>query len=768
MKSYILLLGLLLGGFTAYADSTAKKETEAILIGHVVDSRSGEHLPFITITVKGTTIGTTTDVSGHYLLGNLPVGRPLTVVAQSVGYKSAERSVTLGAHSTTELNFELEEQAVDVGEVVVEIDRNSVIRKETPSLVNILNSKLFERTNAATLADGLSFQPGVRVEDGCQNCGFAQVRINGLDGHYSQILLDSRPLFSALNGVYGLEQIPANMIERVEVIRGGGSALFGASAIGGTINIITREPSRSSAQLSHTLTSLGGSNSYDNATMLNASIVSESGRAGISVFGQSRHRSGYDHDGDGFTELPVINSQSVGMRSFFRTGAYSRITAQYHHIDEYRRGGDLLDLPPHEAFVAEQTDHAIDGGSLSFDLSSADRSNRFNAYASFQNTARKSYYGGHQDPDAYGTTHDLTAAAGMQYVHAFRKLLFMPSELTLGAEYSFDELEDRSIGYDIDTDQTVHIVGGYLQNEWKTKKWSLLVGGRVDKHNLVDHAIFSPRANIRFNPSESVNLRVSYAGGYRAPQAFDEDMHIAIVGGERVRIRLADDLKEERSHSVSLSADLYHTFGSVQANLLVEGFYTKLVDVFALRDIEDTADGGKIKERYNGSGATVRGLNAEGRAAFTRWFELQAGMTWQRSRYSEPEQWSEDAEVPPVRRMFRTPDLYGYFTASFKPLRRFTADVTGTCTGEMLVQHMAGSGVDRDVAVTTPAFCDVNLRLAYDLRIYKEITLQLYGGVQNLFDAYQKDFDRGAERDSGYVYGPSLPRSWVVGAKISF
>lgn len=99
-----------------------------------------------------------------------------------------------------------------------------------------------------------------------------------------------------------------------------------------------------------------------------------------------------------------------------------------------------------------------------------------------------------------------------------------------------------------------------------------------------------------------MNLRVSYAGGYRAPQAFDEDMHIAIVGGERVRIRLSDDLKEERSHSVSLSADLYHSFGSVQTNLLVEGFYTKLDDVFALRDIEDTADGGKLKERYNGFG----------------------------------------------------------------------------------------------------------------------------------------------------------------------
>lgn len=767
MKRFVLsALFLCLYLIVSGADAP-RKGTDANLYGHVVDRETHEHIPYASIAVVGTAFGTTTDASGHYFLKNLPEGE-LTLEVRALGYAPKRTSVALKRGETLELNFEVAQNGISMDEVVVSASRSATLRREAPALVSVLDAGLFERTNAACLAQGLSFQPGVRVEDDCQNCGFMQVRINGLDGHYSQILVDSHPVFSALTGVYGLEQIPANMIERVEVLRGGGSALFGSSAIGGTINIITREPTRSSAQLSHTLTSLGGSNSYDNSTMLNASIVSESGRAGISVFGQSRHRSGYDHDSDGFTELPVINSQSVGMRSFFRTGAYSRITAQYHHIGEYRRGGDRLYLPPHEAFVAEQTDHAIDGGSLSFDLSSADRSNRFNAYASFQNTARKSYYGGNQDPDAYGTTHDLTAAAGVQYVHAFRKLLFMPSELTLGAEYSFDELEDRSIGYAIDTDQTVHIVGGYLQNEWKTKKWSLLIGGRLDKHNLVDHVIFSPRANVRFNPSESVNLRVSYAGGYRAPQAFDEDMHIAIVGGERVRIRLADDLKEERSHSVSLSADLYHTFGSVQANLLVEGFYTKLEDVFALRDIEDTADGGKIKERYNGSGATVRGLNVEGRAAFTRWFELQAGMTWQRSRYSELEQWSEDAEVPPVRRMFRTPDLYGYFTASFKPLRRFTADVTGTCTGEMLVQHMAGSGVDRDVAVTTPTFCDVNLRLAYDLRIYKEITLQLYGGVQNIFNAYQKDFDQGAERDSGYVYGPSMPRSWFVGAKISF
>ena len=778
MKSYILLLGLLLGGFTAYADSTAKKETEAILIGHVVDSRSGEHLPFITITVKGTTIGTTTDVSGHYLLGNLPVGRPLTVVAQSVGYKSAERSVTLGAHSTTELNFELEEQAVDVGEVVVEIDRNSVIRKETPSLVNILNSKLFERTNAATLATGLSFQPGVRVEDGCQNCGFAQVRINGLDGHYSQILLDSRPLFSALNGVYGLEQIPANMIERVEVIRGGGSALFGASAIGGTINIITKEPLRDWAEIGHTLMSVGCSGAYDNNTTINASLVSNNRKAGIYVYGQNRYRSGYDHDGDGYTELPNLRNQMFGMRSYLRTGDHSKLTLEYHGINEFRRGGNRLDLPAHEANITEQTDHNINGASVAFDLFSRDdRTRHLSVYSAVQQTTRKSYYGGTGEGatdeelenarKAYGRTDGLTVISGAQFLQRFERLLFLPSELTLGVEHSYDHIDDVTIGYDMRTNQKVHILSGVIQNEWKARKWSFLLGGRFDHHNMVDHVIFSPRINLRYNPTEQINLRLNYAGGFRAPQTFDEDLHIALVGGERVVTQLDPDLREERSNSLSASIDLYRSFGSVETNLLVEGFYTALDHIFATRYLPEPNEKGEtVLERYNGGGATVAGVNVEAKAAFSRWFDLQAGITWQRSRYEHAQHWSDDA--PDERRMFRSPDWYGYLTANFVPVQRFDISLSGTYTGEMLVQHAAGSGTPVDVAVTTPDFFALNVKLAYEFPILRTLTLQLNAGVQNLFDSYQSDFDQGWERDSGYVYGPSLPRSWFVGAKIRF
>ena len=99
---------------------------------------------------------------------------------------------------------------------------------------------------------------------------------------------------------------------------------------------------------------------------------------------------------------------------------------------------------------------------------------------------------------------------------------------------------------------------------------------------------------------------------------------------------------------------------------------------------------------------------------------------------------------------------------------RLDLDLTGNYTGRMLVQHMAGSGVERDTAVETPRFFDLNLRLGYTLQLYKEVQMELFGGVKNLFDAYQEDFDLGPERDSGYVYGPLLPRSWYLGLKVRF
>lgn len=754
-----------------------EKNTDANVYGHVINKSSGEHLPFVTIQLKGTTIVTTTDHTGHYFLKNLPEGT-FTVVVKMVGYKTQEKKVAIKHDATQELNFALASDDVDLDEVVVSANRNETQRRLAPNLVNVIGGKLFDITQSTCLAQGLNFQPGVRTEDNCQNCGFTQVRINGLDGHYSQILVDSRPVFSSLNGVYGLEQIPANMIDRVEVVRGGGSAFFGASAIGGTINIITKEPIRNSASFGHTFMSQGGSNSFDNVTTGNVSLVTDDNKAGIYAYGQTRTRQGYDYDGDGFTELPELNNQTFGLNSYLRLSPYSKLSLQYHGIHEFRRGGNKLDQAPHEANIAEQAEHNIQGGGLTYNFYSPDEKNRLSAYFSFQTTARKSYYGGigeGTDEDietaenAYGTTHNFTYVAGTQYVHSFDKLLFMPSDLTLGGEYSYDGIKDVILGYDRNFKQDVRIGSFFFQNEWKNKQWSFLLGGRLDKHNLVDHVIFSPRANLRFNPTENVNLRITYAGGFRAPQAFDEDLHVGVVGGERLVTVLAKNLKEERSNSFSVSADLYHKFGNVQTNLLIEGFYTDLNNVFALRQLDQPdAQGNTVQERYNAYGAKVLGLNIEGKAMFTRWFSLQAGLTLQQSHYDEAIAWNDEVPEQMYKKMMRTPNTYGYFTASFTPVKRFTASVTGNYTGSMLVGHSAGSGVEEPVAVNTPKFMEVNMKLSYDFPIYKYLTLQVNGGIQNITNAYQKDFDKGWNRDSNYIYGPSLPRSYYVGVKISY
>ena len=740
------------------------RPTDAHIFGHVVDKATKEHLPYVSVVIEGTTIGVTTDATGHYLIKNMTPGT-YTIEVSAVGYVPVTKRVKVVAGQTIEVEFELSEDTVTLDQIVVSSNRSETLKREAPSLVSVVDAEVFDRVSATSLAGGLAFQPGVRVENTCQNCGFPQVRINGLDGRYSQILVDSHPLFSSLTGVYGLEQIPANMIERVEVLRGGGSALYGSSAIGGTINIITKEPKQSMAEMSHTTTSIGMGGAMENATSLNASLVSDSGKAAVSVFAQSRTSGGYDVDGDGFTELLESNAEALGMRSMFRLSNYSRITAQYHRIKDYRRGGDNLDLPQHEAEVCEQADHTIDGGSLTYDWSDPTHTNRLNLYGSFQNTARKSYYGAGKDPDAYGRTHDLTAAAGVQWVHEFDHLLFMPSVLTLGSEVSHNDLHDTSIGYNIDTKQVANIYGAYFQNEWRNSQWSILLGGRLDKHNLVSAPIFSPRANLRYNPTEEVSLRLSYAEGYRAPQAYDEDLHIAIVGGERTRIQLAKDLREERSRSLSASAEVYHTFGSVATNIIVEGFYTRLEDVFALREIGHDDAGVAVQERYNGSGATVSGVNIEGRAMFGRKVELQAGFTLQRSLYAEPEQWSETAEAS--LNMFRTPDAYGYFTLMWKPMAKLNIDLSGNYTGPMWVQHYAGY-IAEDVAVRTQSFFDASLRVGYTTLVYDDTFIELFGGVKNIFNSFQSDFDQGANRDSGYVYGPLMPRSAYLGVEIRF
>lgn len=734
-----------------------------MIAGHVIVKGTEESIPFATVMILGTNRGAVSNEEGQFEFRKLAAGK-YTLRVQVMGYKTQEKTITVSAEATSVVHFQMEEVSFTTDEVVVSANRNEVSRKAAPVVVNVMSAKLFETVNSTDLAKSLNFQSGLRVENNCQNCGFPQVRINGLEGPYSQILINSRPIISALSGVYGLEQIPVNMIERVEVVRGGGSALFGANAVGGTINIITKDPINNSFQVASTMSNMNGK-SWEQYMGGNVSLVAKDNSYGIALYETYRNRNPYDADGDGFSELGKLNMNTFGMRAYYRPNYFSRINVEYHTTNEFRRGGNKFNLQPHEADITEQTKHIINSGGVSYDRYWGEK-HKMSVYGSIQHTDRNSYYGAQKDMNAYGKTNDLTWVVGGMYVGNMDRCLFAPATFTGGVEYQSNSLHDVMTGYHRDMQQDVRIAGGFVQNEWRLNRWTMLVGARLDKHNLIDHPIFSPRVNFLYKPSDNLQARLTYSTGFRAPQAYDEDLHVTAVGGEGVQIRLADGLREERSNSFSGSVDWSFPMGHWQSNILLEGFYTDLHHVFVLEDIGEDQNGDKIKERRNGSGAKVYGVNLDAKVAHGREAQLQLGFTVQRSRYNRAEVWtSEGEEEQTTKRMPRTPDYYGYFTFTSAPLKNFDFSLSGTYTGKMIVPHMAGY-IEKSRMEHTPQFMDLNLKLNYTFVLKDHIKMQVNGGIQNIFNSFQKDLDKGEFRDAGYFYGPTQPRTYFVGIKI--
>lgn len=758
----IILIALMVTTFYASPSelSSDNGKTDSNVTGHVIDIATGEHIPFVTIQLKGTSIGAVSDITGHFILSNLPAGEQ-TLIFSMVGYETIEKTIELEQNKTLEVNVALSEISTLMDQVVVTSNKYATKKREASTIVNVISPRLFEQTASNCMADVLDFQPGLRVEQSCSNCGAPQLRINGLDGQYSQILMDNRPVFSSLAAVYGLEQIPAGMVDRVEIVRGGGSAIFGANAIGGVVNIITKEPDRNTLTVQNN-TSLIGGNAWDVNANLNASLVSPDSKMGAFLFGVIRSRDAFDSDKDGFSEIPKLASTTIGLRSFFKTSAYSRLILEYHNVRESRRGGDSLDLPPHEANIAESTTHNINTASLRWDGYSSNERHFFSVYSSIQHINRDSYFGTDKDPNAYGKTLDLTAVAGAQYRFHMYNCLFMPADLSAGVEYTHNNLHDRYSGYNREIRQKVDIIGGYLQNEWKNRYVSWLIGLRVEKHNLLKLPVVSPRVNVRYTPIEQIVLRATYSSGYRAPQIYDEDLHVGAVGGTVSMITVNPDLKPEMSHSASLSADWQQRFGDVDLNLTLEGFFTRLNNVFVLEEIGMDDNGILQMFRTNSKGAMVSGLNFEAKLSYKKLLAFQLGYTFQKSRYVEPLKWSNDPDIKPQNRMFRSPDHYAFFMADINPFRRFTVNLSGKLTGPMLVQHFAGF-IPEDTEVTTPTFFDMGIKISYDIPLYRLYSLGVNVGMKNIFNAYQRDFDTGINRDASYIYGPSLPRTFYFG-----
>ena len=731
-------------------------QAESRLSGHITQNSSGDPLPGANVVVVGTRIGAIADARGHFKLQGIE-SYPVLIRASMVGFKAVE----LRVESEKDLLIGLEQTTLRGEDVVVTATRTERHRRDVPVIVNIVDERIFEDTQSETLADGIAFQPALRVENNCQNCGFTQLRINGLEGGYSQILIDGRPIFSALDGVYGLEQIPASMVEQIEVVRGGGSALYGGNAIAGTVNIITREAINTGFQVSASNTYINGS-TPDRSANLSTSFVSDSQRTGMTIFGVARSRDPYDHDGDGFSEIVEVDNLSFGFRSFLRLGPLSKLSLEFHNLNEERRGGNRFVFEPHEADIAEWLEHRVFGGSLAYEnVLSTDRTNEFELYVSAQRTDRDSYYGAGRDPNAYGTSLDRTIAAGGRYSYGVNTR----NDLTVGSDLKYNRLEDEILGYNRFTDQSVTTYGFYAQSDLKaTDVLNVLLGARLDRHSLMDDPVFSPRVNLLYNLSARGQIRLSGSSGFRAPQTFDEDLHIESVSGEALLIELSPDLDPERSWSGSGSYDYSYSDPDKYWGFTLEGFYTKVTDAFILEDNGQDVAGNFLLIKRNGDGTLVKGATLDLRASTWK-TSFQAGLTVQSSRYDSPVEWADGQFTD---HLLRTPDVYGYYTASWSFTDVASLALSGTYTGPMDVPHFAGY-IAEDRIDRSDAFWELNGMLDFDVQLSPTMPeFELKVSVKNILNRFQDNFDRGVDRDAGYIYGPRSPRTLTASLKVAY
>ncbi|MCK4835983.1 MAG: TonB-dependent receptor, partial [Candidatus Aminicenantes bacterium] len=704
MKNKLIFINLLLIIFTSFVMSTQevvkidKDKYKKAIEGMVVDE-DGIGIYDATVILVEKNISTRTSRTGRFVIEflgggvlHIEVSKPGYLPYSTDFYKTGKK-VLIKLPKIVLVSSPLEE-------VVVTGTATPKKYREAPVKTAVATKKEIEKQGAQTLADALEMFTGVRVENNCQNCNFTQVRINGMEGKYSQILINSLPVFSALAGVYGLEQIPSGMVEKIEVVKGGGSALYGGNAVAGVVNIILREPVKSGSQFSF---SQGFINSTEPDTLFdfNNDYVSKDLNSRVTFFAHYQRREPMDYDEDGFSDLGELTNVSFGSNfSHFFSAVNGKFKLNASAIFEDRRGGNKFDLPPHFADIAEaiQT-YRVDvgvGWEQIFRKSSVLKINQVYSY-----TKRESYYGAEQDPDAYGLTDNPLFYTDIKYNNFSLK----NHNVLVGLNYRSDKLNDSAPAYGRVIDETYTNLGFFIQDEISllNKKVSLLAGVRADKHSEVGNIIFSPRASFLYKGIRNITFRASYSSGFRAPQVFDEDLHITQTGGEGMLIINSDDLKEEQSHSITLGIDFGLQKNGMVYQFSVGGFYNWLADTFTLREV-DEIEKARVFERFNSGGAKVYGLEVEAGFILAGKFEFSTGWTFQKSQYDEPEPDfnSED--------FFRTPELYGHLRLDWHIFKNWELIADLNYTGSMKVPHFAGY-IEEDILEESDPFMVINLHI---------------------------------------------------------
>ncbi|MBA4745523.1 MAG: TonB-dependent receptor [Muricauda sp.] len=667
----------------------------ASVSGKVTDN--GEPIPLTNVVLKGTKIGAATDIDGLFELANVEPG-DYVVLVTSLGYQSYQTKISLSANESKTINIQLEPSAQSLDETVVTGTLKPVSRLESPVPVEVYSPTFLKKNPTASVFDALQNVNGVRPQINCNVCNTGDIHINGLEGPYTLVLIDGMPIVSGLGTVYGLTGIPNSLIEQIEIVKGPASSLYGSEAVGGLINIITKNALSAPEFFADGFATGWGEYNLDVGSKISVGDKTDL-LLGVNYF---NYDVPVDNNGDNFTDLTLQDRISIFQKWDFERNDNRLFSLAGRFFYEDRWGGEMQWTPEFR------------GGDEIYGESIYTR--RWEVLGKYQLPVKEKFllsfsYNDHNQNSVYGDTEYL-ADQRIGFAQLTWDKTAGNHDLLFGSAIRYNYYDDNTPA--TTEADNIWIPSLFAQDEYSfAPKHSFLGGLRYD-YDQRHGNIFTPRAAYKWKISDNDIFRANAGTGFRVVNLFTEE-HAALTGSREVII--AEELKPERSVNVNLNylKKIYSDNGTF-IGLDASVFYTRFSNVI-LPDYE-TNPNQIIYDNLDGKSVS-QGVSANLDVAFPSSFKIMVGATWQDV---------SSTENGVTQQQILTESITATWNLSYTfHSLKLTADYTGNLYGPMRLPLLGDLDPRQEYS---PTWSIQNIQFTY-----KGLNnFEVYGGIKNLLD----------------------------------
>jgi outer membrane receptor for ferrienterochelin and colicins len=720
----------------------------------------GKAILYADVKWEGAAIGASSDEAGWVRVKDAP-NHSGNIRVSSLGFRPLILQVERGEQDLDLGEQILYEDLLGLNEVVISATMRETFVTASPIKVEVINAKVIQRNLPATnLMDGLALVNGVQEVVACGVCNTNSISINGLPGVYTAVLVDGMPMYGSLASVYGLNGIPIQMVKRMEVIKGPSSTLYGSEAIGGVINIITKDPQYEPLWSADAMIT-SHAEAFSNAALA-LKHASWSGMAGWNAAHMAKYE---DQNGDGFGDMIGMNRVSI-FAKMVKTDAQREVFSAAAKVYAEDRWNGV------EPFFTTDDRGALEGSDSVYGESISTR--RAEAFGAWQPAAVRGWrldysLSWHLQDSYYGHTH-YEAQQAIFFTNLTRSFDWQTHDIIVGISQRLQYYDDNTIATEQSGGeqlQAQYVPGIFVEDEWQWHPRAMaLFGVRLD-HYALHGVIPSPRASVKFNFSEWTTLRLTSGSGFKMVNLFTEDH--AFVTGQR-RVEIAEALRPERSWNLSTNLNHIHAIGESSGALDADVYYTR----FGNKVIADYQSPGKIIYANSAGHAESIGMAGSFSQQFKRFFSYQLSANLNRTQLRD-----EHGAASP---MLFAPKWGALWMANYQ-WRKWQVDVSysASVTGPMSLPEvfdLDAYGTPMPLARPTQS----NAFAIHNLQVSKQFFNGLwvvYGGIQNLLNYKQKETPLVGYNDptalpgfspyfdTSYSYAPMHGREWFIGLRLN-